>query len=102
MATKSEDARTEELRAKARAKHEAEAAPEPAPVRNPGHVAGKATYAYEPPHPGTPSRRSTRKSANRAKPDAALTKAEGMRKGTPEAVFRRTRDRAARVRGTAH
>lgn len=53
-------------------------------------VAKKATYAFEG-GGGRPSRRSTRKSANRAKPDASLNLTEQLVKGSPEARFRRAK-----------
>jgi hypothetical protein len=45
------------------------------------HAAKKATYAYE----ENNSRKSSRKSANRAKPDAGLTIREEFRRTTPQA-----------------
>ena len=62
------------------------------------HTARKATYALER-STGRPSRKSTRASANRAKPDAALNRTEEKRKGSPEATYRRARARATRARG---
>lgn len=65
------------------------------------HAAKKATYALEAPvAAGTrPSRKSTRKSANRAKPDADLTLREQLVKGTPENRFRKAHAKQSRVRG---
>ncbi len=59
----------------------------------------KATHAIEPDRKGRPSRESTRKSANRAKPDTNFNLREQRQKGSPEARFRRAAARAGRVRG---
>jgi hypothetical protein len=104
MATKAERAREEDERAKGQAKTakaKKTAAKKAAPARAKGRTAGKATYAYEPPRPGKPSRKSSRKSANRAKPDVGLTATESTKKGSPEARFRKARDGATRVRGSS-
>ena len=63
-----------------------------APVQEPhGHAAKKATYAREAQSEhGQPSRKSTRKSANRAKTDTGVVRAEQMKHNTPEARFART------------
>jgi hypothetical protein len=54
------------------------------------HAEKKATYALEETAAGAqPSRKSTRKSANRAKPDTNLTLRESLQKGSPEARYRR-------------
>jgi hypothetical protein len=62
---------------------------------------GKATYAREEnAAPGKrPSRKSTRKSANRAKPDASLSRVEAAKKGSPDAKFRKGKAAIDRVRG---
>ena len=106
MATKAERVREEDQRANgqakaAKAKKSAAAKRAPPRARAKGRTAGKATYAYEPPRPGKPSRKSTRKSANRAKPDVGLTATESTKKDSPEARFRKARDGATRVRGSA-
>ncbi len=44
----------------------------------------KATYALEESAGKRPSRKSTRKSANRSKPDAALNAREALQKDSPE------------------
>jgi hypothetical protein len=61
------------------------------------HAARKATYALE----TSPrrSRKSTRKSANRAKPDTAFNVREEMTKGSPEMRAAKARARATRPRG---
>ena len=56
-----------------------------------GHAAKKATYAREAQaETGQPSRKSTRKSANHAKTDAAMVRAQQMTQSTPGAKFART------------
>jgi hypothetical protein len=67
-----------------------------------GHAGAKATRALEPARAGRPSRESTRKSANRAKSDAALNVTEETRKGAPPALARKARARRSRVRGSSH
>jgi len=47
---------------------------------------------------GRPSRRSTRKSVNRTKPDTAFNAVEELTKSSPEARFRKARAQASRVR----
>ena len=104
MATKAERVREEDQRANGQAKAakaKKSAAAKRALPRAKGRTAGKATYAYEPPRAGKPSRKSTRKSANRAKPDVGLTATEATKKGSPEARFRKARARATRVRGSS-
>jgi hypothetical protein len=65
------------------------------------HAARKATYALEDkPADKRPSRKSTRSSANRAKPDTNFNLRESMQKGSPEARFRAARARASRARGS--
>ncbi len=65
------------------------------------HAAKKATYALEQTIAGTrPSRKSSRKSANRAKADSGLNLAEALSKDSPESRFRKARARATRVRGS--
>jgi hypothetical protein len=59
--------------------------------RSKKHAEKKATYALEESTAGAkPSRKSTRKSANRAKPDTNLTLRESLQKGSPEARYRKT------------
>jgi len=63
------------------------------------HAAKKASYALEAPSKdGRVSRKSTRSSANRAKPDSNLTLREQRQKGSPTARARKARARASRVR----
>ena len=66
------------------------------------HAGKKATYALEETKnpKARPARKSTRKSANRSKADAGLTGREQLRQGTPESKYAKTRDGAAKVRGS--
>jgi len=64
------------------------------------HAGAKASYAIERPSmKGRTSRKSTRDSANRAKPDTNFNLREEMVKGSPESRFRKARAQAGRVRG---
>ena len=104
MATQSEQFHADEQRReseKKRKKAQRKADAQKARARaKKGHTETKATYALEPTADGKrPSRKSTRKSANHAKSDAALTRTEQQRKGSSDAAFRRSRARAARPRG---
>jgi hypothetical protein len=64
------------------------------------HAGKKASYAREVPSAeGRSSRKSTRSSANRAKPDTNLNLREEREKGSPENRFRKAKTRGARVRG---
>jgi len=69
--------------------------------RDKAHAASKATHALEQ-SKGRPSRESTRSSANRAKSDTAMNLTEEKRRGAPQAVARRGRAQASRVRGSTH
>ena len=61
----------------------------------------KASYAKEvPAKNGKTSRKSTRKSANRAKPDTNLTLRQERRNRSPETRARRAIARRSRVRGS--
>lgn len=60
----------------------------------------KASYAKEAQSThGQPSRKSTRSSANRAKPDTNLNLREERRKSSPKNRFRKAKVRGSRVRG---
>ena len=60
----------------------------------------KATYAKElPSASGRKSRKSTRKSANRAKADANLNRREAGAKGSPKAMHATTQAKVERPRG---
>jgi uncharacterized protein len=107
MATKAESVHAEEQRhgptakAKKRAKAKKTRAGKLGASRERTRVASKATYAREvPTGGGRPSRKSTRSSANRVKPDANLNLREERQKGSPENLFRKSRARSARVRGS--
>ena len=65
-----------------------------------GHIAKKATYAHEENVAlEDRSRKSSRKSANRAKTDAAEVHAAQMKERTPEKIHERSAGRATHVRG---
>ena len=65
------------------------------------HAEKNAAYALEETAPGTrPSRKSTRKSANRSKPDTGFNLSEQAKKGSPEATYAKSKARAERVRGS--
>lgn len=69
-------------------------------TRDKKHAARKATYALELSAPATtPSRKSTRKSANRSKPDTGFNLREMLLKGSPEARFARTAAQRTTMRG---
>jgi hypothetical protein len=67
--------------------------------RSKKHAERKATHALEPDREGRPSRESSRKSANRAKPDTNFNLREELQKGSPETRFRKADAGAGRVRG---
>ena len=94
MATKAERARA----AAERTTHRSKKASRKAPGGD-SRKKRKATYALEPPRKGRPSRKSTRKAANRAKPDSAFNITEEVRRGAPSQLYRKTRARAAHPRG---
>ena len=80
MSTKAEQFKSKQERAAAKAHVEEERPERSKPGAPPGektqeslHAGRKATYALEAPREGRPSRKSTRKSANRSKPDTNLT-----------------------------
>ena len=98
MATRSEQFRATEARhgqsegaAQRRAARSKPGATSEQRSRSKVHADKKATYALEPATSGRPSRKSTRKSANRSKPDTAFNLTEQLKKGSPEARFRRAR-----------
>jgi hypothetical protein len=108
MATRSEQAHAEEQRkngsskSRTRAGRSKPGAPPGTRTRAKKHAGRKATYALEAteaPEGGRPSRKSTRKSANRAKADAGLTGREQLVKGSPENRYAKGKSRATRVRG---
>jgi len=109
MATKAEQFRSQQERSptkrrgKGRKPHKAQKKPKKGGWSHEKHHADvKATHAFEATAPGKrPSRKSTRGSANRAKPDAALNINEENRKGAPEQRARRARVKGTTVRGSA-
>src|SRR5262252_6468167 len=97
MATRAERARAAAERTKHREK-----TPEKtrgADSRRKRRSAKKATYALEPPRRGRPSRKSTRKAANRAKPDAGFNITEEVRRGSPSQRYQKAKARTAHPRG---
>lgn len=93
MATKSEQFHAEEQR-RAQAGKTKPARSKPDTQTNESVRAGeKATYAFEE-TAGRPTRKSTRKGANRSKPDTGLTLHEQHVRGTPEERFRRESGRS--------
>ena len=68
--------------------------------RDKKHAEKKATYALELAN-GRPSRKSTRKSANRAMPAARFDVREELVRGKPEARQAKARARTVRPRGSS-
>jgi len=108
MSTKAERVHTEEQRhgptpkARKRAKATKTRAEKLRVPHETKHAGNKASYAQEAPSKvGRASRKSTRKSANRAKPDTNLTLREERLKRAPTNRYRKARARAGRVRGSA-
>lgn len=94
--------RAERARAEAQRKHRQQKTKERArgaDSRRKVRTGKKATYALEAPRKGRPSRKSTRKAANRSKPDTGFNLTEAKRKGSPEARARRARAQGLRPRG---
>ena len=107
MATKSERVHAEEQKhgptpkAKKRAKARKTRADKLSAPHENVHAGKKASYAREEPAAdGRKSRKSSRSSANRSKPDTNLTLREQRAKSSPEARFRQAKARASRVRGS--
>jgi hypothetical protein len=94
MATRSEEYRSNEQRSGRAKKKTAKKATGTPRSRAKKHAGRKATYALEDTGSAKPSRKSTRKSANRAKPDASLNVRETLQKGSPESRFRRAKAQA--------
>lgn len=104
MATRAEQLRYQQERdesKKKRAKKARKAAAKPAPKKRASRTATKATVAVEEHGTARPSRKSTRGSANRLKSDTNLNLREERVKGSPENRYRKTRAKAARVRGSS-
>jgi hypothetical protein len=106
MATRAERFRSEEER-----RHPAGKGKAPTSKRKPkkaafsrdkAHVRAKATYALETTPTGQrASRKSTRASANRAKPDSGFNLTEEKKKASPQARARKAQAKRSRVRGKA-
>lgn len=100
MATRAERHRTEEQRkgrgATTRVGRSKPGAKPDARTRETKRAGRKATYALEEGTVGRPSRKSTRKSANRSKPDASLNAREQLKKNSPAARYRKARTHHAR------
>jgi hypothetical protein len=104
MATRSEQHRAEEQRrgprnTKKNKKGSKPGSPPKDRLRSKKHAGQKATHAIEADRAGRPSRESSRKSANRAKPDASLNHREEMKKGSADSRFRKANASKDRVRG---
>jgi len=110
--TSSMATRSEQFRANEQRKHAKNAKPvRAAAARRPQtdetsqrteHARKKATHALEITAAGKrPTRKSTRGSANRAKPDTTFNLVESLVKGSPEARFRKANARSLRIRGSA-
>lgn len=105
MATRAEQAHAESQRtgaAKTKAAKEIAEA-EASPKRNGklGHSGTKATYARESRSAkGKATRKLTRASANRAKPDSSRTIHEEGKASSSDARFRRSKVKGQRVRGS--
>ncbi len=93
MATRSEQYKANSQR-KSRGNARKGASKPGKPSRAKKHAAKKATYALEE-KSATRSRKSSRKSANRAKPESTLEIREQLQKGSPERAYEKA---AARKR----
>jgi hypothetical protein len=107
MATRAEARHAEDQRhgitprAKKRAKARKTRAEKLGKPHESGHAGAKASYAREAPSiGGRASRKSSRSSANRSKPDTNLNLREERDKRSPENRFRKARARGSRVRGS--
>jgi hypothetical protein len=105
MATRAEQFRTQMQRESTReAKRSPQTRKPPrgdAAVTKPRRTPRHASYALElPAADGRRSRKSTRDSANRAKPDTSFNLREALVKGSPEARFRKANAKRTRVRAS--
>ena len=107
MATRSEQYRAEQQRRNGKGRTVRKGRSKPGAARSARTRAKKpagrkAPYALEPSANASarPSRRSTRASNRRAKPDSTLDLVEEIRKGSPQARYRKQRVRTTRVRGS--
>lgn len=102
MSTKAQATRKEEQQKAARAHQKTSSKKKNGEAHENKHAGKKASYALEAQATeGAPSRKSTRASANRAKPDTNLTLREERRKTSPETRFRKAKARATGVRSSA-
>lgn len=104
MATRAEQYRAEEQRKgkrKVRSGRSKPGVPGPKRTRAKKHAAKKATYALEETKGKRPSRKSTRKAANRMKPDAGLNRREELQKGSPENRYEKSAARSATKKTSA-
>jgi len=106
MATRAEQARSDEQRTHGAGRHKPRV-PKKKPKKadwshDKAHAASKATRSLEDTAPGArPSRASTRGSSNRAKADSALNVTEETRKGAPTNRARKSRAKGVKVRGSS-
>jgi hypothetical protein len=100
MATRAERAKTEAQKTGRGGRRSLKKAPKSEWGRDKAHAGSKATHALEKAGGVRPSRESTRKSANRAKADAAMNITEEVRRGAPAQLARKARARASHVRGS--
>jgi hypothetical protein len=92
--------RSEQFKAEAERKHPSSTQVETKPTAPHGHAEKKAVYAREAQATDAqPSRKSTRKSANRAKPDTTLQHSVQMKENTPESRHERSHDTGVRGGG---
>jgi hypothetical protein len=104
MATRAEQARSDEQRTHGAGRHKSHVSqkkPKKADwSHDKAHAGSKATHSLEDTAPGArPSRESTRGSSNRAKADSAFNVTEETRKGSPTNRARKSRAKGVRVRG---
>ena len=105
MATRAEQFRNQEQRRASRTESRLSSS-KPASVTNGSsvkarEVPSRAAYALEAPAAdGHRSRKSTRASANRVKPDTSFNLRESLVKGSPEQKYRKARAKSTRVRGS--
>jgi hypothetical protein len=100
MATKAEQFRDQDQRKGTKRPSKKKKPKKAAWSREKHHADVKATRVLEDSAPGKrPSRRSTRASSNRAKPDAPFNVTEEVRKGAPTARAGQARAKKTKVRG---
>lgn len=87
---KAENERTHKPKAGIRPKRSKPGAPAAARTKDKKHAAKKATYALEETDAKKPTRKSTRKTANRSKADSARNITEQVKKDSPTARARKS------------